>query len=133
MPRKGIFLVLSRPQSELPDVVAAYNKWYDEHHVPDSLLLPGFIKGRRFKLADEHLLPGKATDPGFEYLAIYEIDDIDLVPDARTVLPKLAEISTEFLSPALDGDSVRAFIFEQIAEIDEATPVPEGVDLDPTA
>jgi len=128
--RKGIFLVLSRPRSEAPEDVAAYNEWYDEHHTRDSLLLPGFVKARRYKLADEQLLPGKATDPGFEYLAMYEIDDLDRVADARALMPKLAQVSTEFLSPALDGPSVRAFIFEQIAEIDEPTVLPEGVEWD---
>jgi hypothetical protein len=129
MSRKGIFLALSRPQSAEDD--AAYNKWYDEHHVPDSLLMPGFVKGRRFKLATEQLLPHRATDPGFEYVTIYELDDIDRVPDAREMLPKLAEISAEWRSPGLDNDSVRAFIFELISDIDEPTAVPEGVDLHP--
>jgi len=132
MPRKGIFVVLSRPTSDAAEDVAAYNRWYDEHHVPDSLLLPGFVKGRRFKLAEEQLLPGKATDPGFDYVAIYEIDDLDRVPDARTLLPKLAEVSTapELFSPALDAASVRAFVFEQIADIEEPTPLADGVVFD---
>lgn len=130
MPRKGIFVALTRPTSESPEDHAAFNKWYDEHHVPDTLLLPGFVRGRRYKRADAQLLPDKATDPGFDYLVIYEVDDIDRVPDARAMLPRLAEISTEFLSPAIDSSSTRAFIFEEIADIDEATPVPDGVDLD---
>lgn len=128
MPKKGIFLVLSHPRSTSAEDQAAYNTWYDEHHVPDSLLMPGFVKARRFKLADEQLLPDKSTAPGFDYVAIYEIDDIDRVPDARDLLPRLAEVSAEFLSPALDRDSVRAFVFEQIAEIDEPTVLPEGAE-----
>lgn len=127
MPRKGIFLALSRPKS--PEDDAAYNKWYDEHHVPDSLLMPGFVKGRRFKLATEQLLPHRATDSGFEYVTIYELDDIDRVPEARDMLPELAEFSAEWRSPGIDHDSVRAFIFELISDIDEPTAVPEGVEL----
>jgi hypothetical protein len=127
MPRKGIFLVLSRPNS--PEEEEAYNTWYNEHHVPDSLLMPGFVKGRRFKLADQQLLPSKATDPGFDYVALYDIDDIDLVPQAQKLLPRLAEISAEFMSPAMDPASVRAFIFEQILETDQPTELPEGVDF----
>lgn len=127
MPKKGVFVTLSRPKSEEDD--AAYNKWYDEHHVPDSLLMPGFVKGRRFKLATEQLLPHRATDAGFEYLTIYELDDIDLVPEAREILPRLEQISTEWRSPGLDHESVRAFIFEQISDIDQPTVIPEGVQL----
>jgi hypothetical protein len=129
--KKGLFVVFSKPTSDDPEVVEAFNEWYDNHHVPDSLLLPGFVKGRRFKLAETQLLPSKATAPGFDYVAIYELDDIDKVPDAQALLPKLAEVSTapEYFSPALDLDSVRAFIFEQIADIDEPTPLPEGVEF----
>jgi hypothetical protein len=127
MARKGIFMVISRPRS--PEEEATYNTWYDEHHVPDSLLLPGFVKGRRFKLADTQLLPGRATEPGFDYVAIYELDDIDLVPDAQALLPKVAEISGEFMSAAMDPDSVKAFIYEQIFETTEPTPLPEGVEF----
>jgi hypothetical protein len=129
MSRKGIFLALSRPKS--PEDDAAYNKWYDEHHVPDSLLMPGFVKGRRFKLATEQLqlLPHRATEPGFEYVTIYELDDIDRMPEAREILPKLEEISGEWRSPGLDHESVRAFIFELISDIDEPTAIPEGVQL----
>ncbi len=46
MARPGIFLVLSRPTS--PEQEDEFNRWYDEHHVPDALLLPGFVSGRRF-------------------------------------------------------------------------------------
>jgi hypothetical protein len=129
VPRKGVFLVLSRPSSETPEGVAAYNAWYDEHHVPDSLLLPGFVKARRFKLAGEQLLPGKATDAGFDYVALYEVDDIDRIPEARALMPKLAQAFPQFFSPAIDSATMRAFVFEQIAEIDEPNPLPDGVDL----
>jgi hypothetical protein len=131
MPKKGIFMVLSRPRSDSPEDVEAYNKWYDEVHTRDSLLLPGFVKARRFKLSAEQLMPGKAGDPGFDYVALYEIDDVERVPDARALIPRLAEISAEFLSPALDGPSVRAFILEQIAEITEPTALADDIDWTP--
>lgn len=126
MARKGIFLVVSQPKS--PDDDAEFNRWYDEHHVPDSLLLPGFVRARRFRLAKEQLLPERATAPGFGYVAIYEIDDVDRVPEARALLPRLMGLSTQFFSEALDRDVLRAFIFEQVAEIDQPTPLPEGAD-----
>lgn len=123
---KGIFLVVSQPTSADDD--AEFNRWYNEHHVPDSLLLPGFVRARRFRLAAEQLLPERATAPGFGYVAIYEIDDVDRVPDARALLPRLMGVSAQFFSDALDRDTLRAFIFEQVAEIDQPTVLPEGAD-----
>ena len=127
MAKKGIFLVLSHPKSKEEE--AAYNRWYDESHTRDTLLLPGFRNARRFKVAKEQLLPGKATDPGFEYLAIYEVDDIAKVPEAHALLPQLAGVSKEFMSPAIDQDRTRAFVFEEIFETDEPTELPEGVEF----
>ncbi|BBY38028.1 hypothetical protein MMAN_21620 [Mycobacterium mantenii] len=125
MAGKGIFLVVSRPTSPEDDV--EFNRWYNEHHVPDSLLLPGFVRARRFRLAKEQLLPERATAPGFEYVTIYEIDDVDLVPDARALLPRLMGVSAQFFTDALDRDTMRAFVFEQVADIDEPTVLPDGV------
>ena len=130
MGKKGIFLVLSKPKS--PEQEAEYNRWYAETHVRDSLLLPGFTRGRRFKLADTQLLPTKATDPGFDYLAIYEIDDLDAVPDAQRLMPALAKVSAEFMSPTVDPEFTRAFIFEETLDTTEATVLPEGVTLEAT-
>ena len=127
MPKKGIFLVVTCPTSAEQE--AAYNKWYDETHTRDTLLLPGFIKARRFKRAKEQLIPPKAAAPDFDYVAIYEVEDVDKIPEARALMPKLVEISAEFMSPAIDTDKTRAFIYEQIAEIDEPTPLPEGVEF----
>lgn len=127
MARKGIFMVLSRPAS--PEQEAEYNRWYEENHVPDSLLLPGFVRGRRYRVADTQLLPGRATESGFDYLAVYDVEDIDLIGEAQARLPKLAEISAEFMSPAMDPTSVRAFVYEEIADITEPTAVPDGFEL----
>jgi hypothetical protein len=121
----GIFLVLSRPTS--PEDEVEFNRWYDENHVPDSLLLPGFVKARRFRLSPEQLLPDRATDPGVAYVTIYEIDDVDRIPEARSLLPKVMGVSAQFFTTTLDRDSLRAFVFDQIADIDEATPLPDGM------
>lgn len=125
MGSKGIFLVLSKPKSAEQE--AEYNRWYSETHVRDSLLLPGFTRGRRFKLADTQLLPGKADAPGFDYLAIYEIDDLDAVPDAQRLMPELAKVSAEFMSPTVDPEYTKAFIFEELLDTTAATELPDGV------
>lgn len=124
MGARGVFVVLSQPASPADDV--EFNRWYDENHVPDSLLLPGFVKARRFRLGRDQLLPDRAVDAGFAYLTIYEVDDVDRIPEARALLPKLMEVSAQFSTTAMDRDSLRAFVFEQIAEIEQPTPLPPG-------
>ena len=126
MPRKGVFLVLSEPVSEAVD--AEFNRWYDENHIPDGLLLPGIVKARRFRMAAEQLTPDMATAGGFKYVTIFEVDDVDRIPDARALLPRLREVSAQFFTDALDRDSLRAFVFEQVSEIDEPSPLPDGVE-----
>jgi hypothetical protein len=46
-----------------------FNRWYDEEHVPEKRAAPGFRSARRFK---HHTEPHR-------YLALYEIDDPDVV------------------------------------------------------
>jgi len=127
MTRPGVFLVFSRPTS--PEQEEAYNIWYDEHHVPDSLLLPGFRRGRRYKIAEHQLMPIRPTEPGFDYVAIYDVDDIDSVPDAAALMPKLASVSRSepFISPAMDSPNMRAFVLEEIFDCDRPSPLPDGV------
>jgi hypothetical protein len=62
MPR-GILLVQSRPASAEDEV--AYNRWYDEVHIPEILGIDGFRSARRLRAED-----------GESYLALYEVDDI---------------------------------------------------------
>ena len=127
MTRRGIFLTFLHPKSAEDD--EAYNRWYDEHHAREGLLLPGFVKARRFKLAEQQLVPELASAPGFGYVTIYEVDDIDLVPEMLRIWARLPMVTTHLDSGlVLDGGGL-AFMYEQISEILEPAPIPEGVDL----
>ena len=55
---------------------AEFNRWYDEQHVPDLLAVPGFVSAQRFAVSDA---TGQG-EPGWTYLALYELDTDD--PDA---------------------------------------------------
>ncbi|MCU1397723.1 MAG: hypothetical protein JWN62_832 [Acidimicrobiales bacterium] len=125
--REGIFLTFSQPKSAEDD--AAYNRWYDEHHAREALLMPGFVKARRFKLAGQQLTPAFATEPGFSYVTIYEVDDVDLVPEMQRIFARLPMVTTHLVSGLVEPGSVKAFMYEQISEIVDPTPIPEGVDL----
>lgn len=46
-----------------PEVEAAFNRWYDEVHLPALLACPGWLSARRFL----------AVDDGPKYAAVYEI------------------------------------------------------------
>lgn len=46
------------------------NAWYDEH-ILEAVQLDGWVSAQRYRLAD-----GQADGP-FQYLAVYEIDDLE--------------------------------------------------------
>lgn len=56
---------------------AEFNAWYDKHHLPEVLQVPGVKSGRRYNLADTQVPGGAKPLPG-QYLAIYEIETDDL-------------------------------------------------------
>jgi hypothetical protein len=65
-----VMIAQSRP---LPGREDAFNRWYDEVHVPTALGVPGFAGCRRFE-AGVPVTPGQEQLP---YLTIYEIDADD--------------------------------------------------------
>jgi antibiotic biosynthesis monooxygenase (ABM) superfamily enzyme len=48
---------------------AAFNRWYNEIHIPELMTLPGFISAERFRQVGE----------GMRYLALYRLRDVDVV------------------------------------------------------
>ncbi len=64
MENKGVFIVMAKVKTEQED---AFNRWYDEDHMPKALnRFPGVISGRRYKITD--------GEDGYNYLAIYEFE-----------------------------------------------------------
>ncbi|KAF2665012.1 hypothetical protein BT63DRAFT_464295 [Microthyrium microscopicum] len=59
--------------SELSD--EAFNKWYNEVHIPDVLATGGVSRATRFRNASS-----KATE---KYLVIYEVDDLSVIASER--------------------------------------------------
>lgn len=64
-----------------------YNKWYDEQHLVDALVIPGIRWGERYRLSD--LSRNKSP---YRYMAIYEVDDI---------LNMQREVSTRAATPRM--------------------------------
>jgi antibiotic biosynthesis monooxygenase (ABM) superfamily enzyme len=64
MAEKGVFIVMAKVPPEKED---AYNRWYDEDHLPKALnRFPGVISGRRYKITD--------GGDGYNYIALYEYE-----------------------------------------------------------
>ena len=58
------------------EIEAAWNRWYDEVHLPDALACPGVLAGRRYVTAGD----GSALDRGARsttsrkhYVTVYEL------------------------------------------------------------
>ena len=62
MSDKGIFIVMAKVEPGQED---AFNRWYDEDHMPKALnRFPGVISGRRYRILD--------GGEGYDYMALYE-------------------------------------------------------------
>ena len=107
---KYTFIALTNP---VEGKEAEFNEWYDKHHVPDVINVPGFISGQRFKLADAQF--GGEASKAYGYLALYEIETDDI---AATIKELKARGGTADITPsdAIDGKRVATYMFTQIRE-----------------
>jgi len=107
---KYMFLALTNPVEGKEN---EFNEWYDQHHVPDVINVPGFVSGQRFKLSDAQF--GGEASKQYKYLALYEIETDDL---AATIKELKARGGTPDIvaSDAIDGRKVATYMFTQIRE-----------------
>lgn len=109
MPRY-VMLVETNPVS--PERETEYNDWYSDTHIPDVLKVAGFVAATRYRLADVQLAPGES--PTYRYLAIYEIDTVDL--DAAVKALAEAAGGGMFISDSLQMEPFPGVsLFEEIA------------------
>jgi hypothetical protein len=66
---------------------AAFNKWYDEEHVPQVLRFNGVISGRRYKRIN--------GDDKYDYMALYEFKSEEAFKEFQTG-GYLAELRAEY-------------------------------------
>jgi hypothetical protein len=64
-----------------PEHEDEFNRWYDEEHIPEKRATPGFRSARRYA---SHDVAGR-------YLAVYEIDDADVVTSAEYMAQAMSE------------------------------------------
>ena len=90
---KHIFLALTNPvEGKEPE----FNEWYNTHHVPDVINVPGFVSGQRFKLSDSQF--GGEASKAYKYLAVYEIETDDIAATIKE-LRALAAVPRTSLPP----------------------------------
>ncbi len=92
-----------------------FNRWYDDQHVPDLLAVPGFISAQRFHLSDA---TGQ-DNPGWTYLALYEIE----TDDPQAVMAEVrARLGTDAMvvSGSLDPTSPMGLLAEAITPVVKA-------------
>jgi len=71
MAKKGTFIVMAKVKPEQED---AFNKWYDEDHMPKALnRFPGVFGGKRYKILE--------GGDGFNYMALYEFSSYEHVTE----------------------------------------------------
>lgn len=67
-----------------PEHEEAFNRWYDEVHLPDLLQIDGFLAARRYKLSGPS---PRNQQPASQYLALYELAS----DDTRGLMKRLSE------------------------------------------
>ena len=102
-------IVLTRAK---PGRREAFERWYDERHIPDCLRVPGVISATRHSLLHglgraEDGLPVEAAE--FDSLAIYELETEDPDAAARDLISRAG---TPDMPPSedLDRSSIVKFI-----------------------
>lgn len=109
----------SSPQQE-----EAFNKWYDEVHIPQVVeRIPGVVGGSRFRLASAQLV-SDAELPARGYLSVYELDTDDLQALANPLAEALGD-GTLDLTAASDMTDVEGAVELAVAGPVEA--MPDGV------
>jgi hypothetical protein len=106
----GVFMAFTRPVDEASE--AAYNDWYNNYHLPETLLLVDVVRGRRHRRipAPEGLAGTAAIET--PYLTLYDLDNVGAVPVNRDLMPWLSSVTVDHLGPAAyDRAFTQAFIF----------------------
>lgn len=92
--KRALLLVFSNPSSEA--LADAFNRWYDDVHLPEFLRVPGVVAARRFELSEHQMpLPGgmlpREALGGRRFLAAYEIEAEDLSGLCDAILASAGE------------------------------------------
>ena len=102
---RAIYVVRSNALAGKDD---AFNRWYDETHLPEVLQIEGVNAAQRFRLSAHQLQP----DQAHQYLAIYDIDS----DDVEATLERLKTHKWSDLGDAIDPVSIDVVMFESLGD-----------------
>jgi hypothetical protein len=94
---KALLVVFMEPKAGTEE---KFNEWYNQHHVPERVSVPGILNARRFALCEGE---------GIKYLAIYELED-ESVLHSDTYL-ELRESSTPM---NFERPKVQRLVYRQV-------------------
>jgi len=100
-----VLMVFSNP---IAGKEAAYNDFYEHHHMPDVVSVPGFVRAQRFKLAAPQLR--NSPNPPADYMVFYNITTDYLAGVFAEVDYRLTSGVTK-LQPVMDMHSMAAQTF----------------------
>lgn len=81
-----------------------FNAFYDQHHAPEVVAIPAFLRARRMKLAQ----PSTASVAPTKYLAMYWIATSDPVAVKKAAASAQSAFTT---SPAFDAQATRGYTY----------------------
>ena len=84
----------------------AYNDWYNGTHLPEVTALPGFRSAKRFKASASQL----AGDPQFQYVALYELDDVE------TAVAALGKSAPDLTQTDTTAPEMQLIVVEEVFE-----------------
>ena len=74
MTNKGVLIVMAKAK---PEEEEAFNRWYNEEHLPRVLeRLPGILSGRRYKILE--------GEDEYRFLALYEFESYEALQAAMS-------------------------------------------------
>ncbi len=92
----------------------AYNRWYEDVHIPEVLSLPGYLSCQRYLVID-------SAASRTRYLAAYEVE----CDDPLATMEKLVQTAkTMVMSPAMDAASTSAAILKLVGSKTKVDPRP---------
>ncbi len=106
---RHLLLALTNPVAGKED---EFNDWYEAHHVPECIQVPGFKSGQRFKLT-----ASREDSPRQAYLALYELEG----EDPQAILDALTTSSdSRTKSDSIDRDSLSLWVFTEMGDLHRA-------------
>ncbi len=114
-PPAGVFLPCTDPVSV--DREPEYRAWYQDTHLPEVLMVPGFEAATLYHNADINMLDQEWVTP-HKYMALYELTRDDKPSFKETMIELQRRIQEEdhmYISPAL-GSGVDVQAYERISE-----------------